>query len=63
MTRKKLVKVGLLHKRVGFYKVLAGPVSKKLIIQAHAFSAQARSAIVKAGGKAERIKELRAKSN
>jgi large subunit ribosomal protein L15 len=52
VTPESLKKAGLIH--TGLVKVLAtGTISKALNVKAHKFSAKAKEAIEKAGGKAE----------
>lgn len=56
VTPALLVEQGAVHKNFGTIKVLGkGELTKKLVVQAHAFSAGARSKIEAAGGKAEEI--------
>ncbi len=56
VTAKKLFKAGLLKKSARTYKILSkGKLSKKLTVQAYAFSKTARQAIVNAGGQIETL--------
>ena len=56
MTAEALLNKGILSKCEYGYKVLGnGKVSKKVTVQASAFSASAKEAIEAAGGKAEVI--------
>lgn len=51
LVEKNCVKAG------NIYKVLGGTISKKLVIEAHAFSASARQAIENLGGEVKIIQE------
>ena len=57
VTPELLVKARLVRKRFDGVKVLGqGELTKKLVVQAHAFSATAKSKIESAGGRVEELK-------